>query len=66
MAIKIWQPKITRFFYGYFGSFPECDQKFENLKIIFKNRKRKGSFYKEVALVPGESFDTAKLAVKKH
>ncbi|RNA33590.1 SAM domain-containing SAMSN-1-like isoform X1 [Brachionus plicatilis] len=31
----------------------------------FKNRKRKGSFYKEIALVPVESSDAAKLAAKK-
>ncbi|RNA20980.1 hypothetical protein BpHYR1_012952 [Brachionus plicatilis] len=32
---------------------------------IFKNRKRKGSFYKEIALVSVESSDAAKLAAKK-
>ncbi|RNA33986.1 hypothetical protein BpHYR1_020428, partial [Brachionus plicatilis] len=31
----------------------------------FKNRKRKGSFYKEIALVLVESSDAAKLAAKK-
>ncbi|RNA01193.1 hypothetical protein BpHYR1_035738, partial [Brachionus plicatilis] len=39
--------------------------KFQNFKIIFKNHKRKDSFYKEIALVPVESSDAAKLAAKK-
>ncbi|RNA17026.1 hypothetical protein BpHYR1_005392 [Brachionus plicatilis] len=35
------------------------------INIKFKNRKRKGSFYKEIALVPVETSDAAKLAAKK-
>ncbi|RNA13225.1 hypothetical protein BpHYR1_027182 [Brachionus plicatilis] len=31
----------------------------------FKNRKRKGSFFKEIALVPVESSDAAKLVANK-
>ncbi|RMZ97169.1 hypothetical protein BpHYR1_001378 [Brachionus plicatilis] len=38
--------------------------KFQN-SFIFKNRKRKGRFYKEIALVPVESSDAAILAAKK-
>ncbi|RNA28870.1 hypothetical protein BpHYR1_028895 [Brachionus plicatilis] len=44
----------------FFGSCPECDQLFTK-----KCDHRKGSFFKEIALVPVESFDAAKLAAKK-
>ncbi|RNA25166.1 hypothetical protein BpHYR1_003798 [Brachionus plicatilis] len=47
-----------------FGSCPECDH-FDHQNIKFKNRRRKGSFYKEIAYFPVESSDAVKKALSK-